>query len=348
MKNKKLPKEWIHVIGKGFFIQECGGFGDCLFHVFAIALNDKVNENIYNANNIRESIAHSLEYSLSLLPETWDHYLYLYHAQGLYQNVHTLKDFQKLIRTMGSTYEGDDITLTILKHLFEVNVILLNSHETSFYCRGDKETYNNYILIWYIDGIHYQIVGYECETNQCRYYWFTKENISDQLINAWRSFCHKKKNSIKYNQDIKIIHEFYEEEKKMTKNYKFIPTIKAQQINKEKMIQELWKFIHIPFQEINFDEQKDIILFKYIYKGKRLDHPRIYHCKYIENNKEESFWICTWIDTIKQKIINENKELKILPHVNNNTTKNSMIHEWNISSSNIYINENFLNYLMKI
>ena len=64
MQIKKLPKEWIYTIGKDFFIKECGGSGDCLFYVFATALNDKIKENVYNAKNVREAVAHSFEDSL--------------------------------------------------------------------------------------------------------------------------------------------------------------------------------------------------------------------------------------------------------------------------------------------
>lgn len=78
-----------------------------------------------------------------------------------------------------------------------------------------------------------------------------------------------------------------------------------------------------------------------------MDDPRVYHCKFIESeNIQESFWICNRID-MKQKI-NKNQESKILPQMDNNViSNNSMIREWEISSSNIYIDEKFLNYLIE-
>lgn len=313
---KQIPKEWKKLIGNNYHIKECGGSGDCLFHVFATALNDKMKiydnvytkVNVYDAKTVRNDIANRLK--TLQYPYTWQHYLNLYHAlePSLYQNINTLEEFQGLIRTMGSTYEGDHVALSMLNQFYEVNVILLNSHETSFYCWGNEERYDDYIIIWYIDRVHYQIVGLE-ENNGKYYYWFTSQTIPKKLLKIWKYFC--KKEEIINNSDIEEEYNDYDQEKnfqiqkKQMEEYRSRKSLeyyanKQEKNDFDKMVinilnQKERDRMFYPYQK------GDILLF--VNKPHQLQHR--YHCRCNDHHNQ---WKCKRLDQIKKKLIYKNKK----------------------------------------
>lgn len=328
---KHLPNEWGKILGNNYHIKECGGSGDCLFHVFATALNDKIGiQGVYNAKTVRNDIANRLD--TLQYPYTWNHYLDLYHAfdPPLYNDVNTLEEFQELIRTMGSRYEGDHVALSMLSQFYEANVILLNSHETSFYCWANEEKYDHYIIIWYTNRIHYQIIGFENKEDTEYNYWFTSQTIPTRLLKIWRSFY--KKYDKKQKDDLEYFNNSDKEE--LYKENTYALTKKEKNLKNQKEQMEEYR-IHKAFEYHKNREKKendrttskddfckmvttilsqkerdrmfypyqkgDILLF--INKPHQLQ--RRHHCRWNEDRDE---WKCKRLDEIKENLIYKNKK----------------------------------------
>ena len=160
-----------------FGFLDCGGGGDCLFLVIAEALNltDIYNGNEgnkFNVDSIRNVAANEVK------QDNFTNILEIYRA--LFDNddfdgdwnpykVNNIEEFKKIIKTKGDQYWGDHLILDLLQKGLNINFILMKTDIeleddddlNYFYPIGrDIDENSKYIIIYYTDEIHFQLVGY--------------------------------------------------------------------------------------------------------------------------------------------------------------------------------------------
>jgi len=159
-----------------FGFLDCGGGGDCLFSVISEALN---LEDIYNNGDGNKYSIETIRgfASKEVKSENYENILNIYKA--LFDNndfdgewnpydINNIEELRKIISTNGDKYWGDHICLDLLQRALDINFILMKTDfgiETDdskyFYpiCQDINEN-TNYIIIYYTDEIHFQLVGY--------------------------------------------------------------------------------------------------------------------------------------------------------------------------------------------
>ena len=159
-----------------FGFLDCGAGGDCLFAVIAEAFN---LEDIYNnGNGNRLDIETVRKITSEQVDEkNFNEIISIYKA--LFDNndfdgdwnpleIDTIEKLRKIISTSGDTYWGDHICFDLIQNAFNINLIIMNTdfsiekNESSYFypiCRDINEN-GKYIIIYYTDEIHFQLVGY--------------------------------------------------------------------------------------------------------------------------------------------------------------------------------------------
>ena len=180
----KLEKIWKEKIKFGYNFPlgylDCGGGGDCLFSVIAEAFN---LEDIYNGgegskytiDSVRNIAANEVN------NDNFDNIIGIYRA--LYDNddfdgewnpynINNIEEFKKIIITSGDEYWGDHLCLDLLKTGLKINFIIMKTSlsienyddfdkNSLFYpIFQDMDFNSKYIILYYTDEIHFQLVGY--------------------------------------------------------------------------------------------------------------------------------------------------------------------------------------------
>lgn len=178
---EKLENHWRKKIRFGYnyplgFL-DCGAGGDCLFAVIAEAFNlediyKNGNGNIYSIESVRKVASEQINKS------NFDEIISIYRA--LYENndfdgdwnpteINSVDEFRKVISTSGDKYWGDHICLNLIQNALNINFIVMKTdfsienYDNSgyFYPIGqDLDKNGKYIIIYYTDEIHFQLVGY--------------------------------------------------------------------------------------------------------------------------------------------------------------------------------------------
>ena len=176
----KLETSWQNKIKYNynypFGFLDCGGGGDCLFSVISEALN--LNEIYINGDGNRFSIESVREYASNEIDcNNYDNIIEIYKA--LYDNddfdgewnpydVNNIEELKKIFATNGDKFWGDHICLGLLQKALNINFILM---KTDFGIETDDSRYfypicedidenGKYIIVYYTDEIHFQLVGY--------------------------------------------------------------------------------------------------------------------------------------------------------------------------------------------
>jgi len=187
-----LSEEWEMRLDDNYFLLDCGGDGDCLFHVISEALNlyniakGKNKYKLYDAQDIRKIAADSVTRknfrdilcSYTLAKES-DEFIGLWNPNF----VETVKDLREEICEMGDNFWGDQIILSLIQDKLKLNVIILSNTTTSVYPTGtDINKYERTIVIYYYNDVHFQLVSYfNIEKNTLETI-FTKNTIPEELL----------------------------------------------------------------------------------------------------------------------------------------------------------------------
>ena len=179
---EKLDNGWIRRLNKlksekkaknsRWGLLDCGGEGNCLFNVIAevlgepysLFIREKIAQEI-NEKNFDVIIEnYRLAYDDNDFANPWNPY-----------KIKSIDDLRKEIMKEGDNFWGDHITLQLLESAFDINIIVLNSEiekkklplERRFTVHNIGNNYNpekKTIILYYIDSIHFQLVGHFTET----------------------------------------------------------------------------------------------------------------------------------------------------------------------------------------
>ena len=184
--------------GNSYGLLDCGANGDCLFHCISEALNDPFDPDkcIYDIQNIRKFKADEINEenfipileNYKLEKETldfngdWDPYM-----------INNIEELKEQICKTGDNFWGDHIILQLLQKSLKFNVIILNSGDnfddkfTIKPMASDIYLHSNTIILYYIEGLHFQLVGYF--NNHKMNVVFNKNKIPDEILRIYNIDC---------------------------------------------------------------------------------------------------------------------------------------------------------------
>ena len=163
-----------------FGLLECGGEGDCLFHVISEALNSNNLNQLklpkYDVLSLRKIAANEIKkYNFDLIIES---YRLDYEENDLGfigewepNEIETISQLKREIKQTGNNFWGDHILLQLLNEKLKLNTIILNSDNLEYSNIEDRckihpiaskelNKKNKTIIIYYLDEYHFQLIGY--------------------------------------------------------------------------------------------------------------------------------------------------------------------------------------------
>ena len=195
-----LSEEWTMRLDDNYFLLDCGGDGDCLFHVISEALNlDNMSKGkksiLYEAKDIRKIAASSVTRknfrdiicAYTLAKES-DDFIGLWNPNF----VETVKDLREEILEMGDNFWGDQLILALIQDKLKLNVIILSNTNTRVYptCT-DINKFEKTIVIYYYNEVHFQLVThFDMETSKLTSI-FNKKKIPSELLTVYNTDTNK-------------------------------------------------------------------------------------------------------------------------------------------------------------
>lgn len=186
-----IPDEWAMRLDDNYFLLDCGGDGDCLFHVISEALNlDNISKgkkkvSLYDAKDIRKIAADSVNRknfrdimcAYTLAKES-DDFIGLWNPLF----VETVKDLREEILEMGDNFWGDQLVLSLIQDKLKLNVIILSDTSTKVYPTGtDINKFERTIVIYYYNDVHFQLISYfDMEKSRLKTI-FSKDHLPEEL-----------------------------------------------------------------------------------------------------------------------------------------------------------------------
>ncbi len=186
-----IPDEWAMRLDDNYFLLDCGGDGDCLFHVISEALNldnissGKKKVSLYDAKDIRKIAADSVNRknfrdiicAYTLAKES-DDFIGLWNPLF----VETVKDLREEILEMGDNFWGDQLVLSLIQDKLKLNVIILSDTSTKVYPTGtDINKFERTLVIYYYNDVHFQLVSYfDMEKSRLKTI-FSKDQLPEEL-----------------------------------------------------------------------------------------------------------------------------------------------------------------------
>ena len=177
----KLNLSWIKRLKETnknscFGVLECGGDGDCLFHVLCEALNSeflmKLRMPKYDVKTLRQLAASEInKENFHMIIDSYklDYEDNMFNFSGEWDplQIKNISQLKKEIIKGGDNFWGDHILLQLIQKKLKLNIIMLNSsYESNDNCKIhplasiDFENYYKTIIIYYIDQHHFQLIGY--------------------------------------------------------------------------------------------------------------------------------------------------------------------------------------------
>jgi len=207
---EKLENSWKKKLGMNvknfpFGYLDCGAGGDCLFSVIAEAMN---LDEIYNTgDSVKYDIDNIRKVAADQVNEmNFTEIIGIYRA--MYDNddfegewnpleVDTVEQLREIIKTNGDNFWGDHITLHLLQKGLDIRFIIMKTEfslsEDSgchFYPIGqDMDGGSKYILIYYTDEIHFQLVGYFDGNKMVSL--FSYEQLPEKFIDMYKRDMNK-------------------------------------------------------------------------------------------------------------------------------------------------------------
>ena len=179
-------------------ILDCGSNGDCLFHVIAEGLNNiRTGECNYDVQTLRKLASMEItEDNFEIILESYK----LEEEDGEFigdwnpNNIRKKEDLQNELIKMGDNFWGDHLVLQLLQKSLKINIIILNSSDNEHKYKvhptaSDLDKYDKTRVLYYLDGLHFQLVGYytKNEMKTC----FKKNEIPIELLSIYEIDCHK-------------------------------------------------------------------------------------------------------------------------------------------------------------
>lgn len=202
---EKIDNGWIRRLNKykkdinsRWGILDCGGDGDCLYHVIAEAIGEpdmlgirKMAANAITDSNFKDIIeCYRLAYDVNEFIGEWNPH-----------DIKTKDDLKKEIMKPGNNYWGDHIIIQLLEDTLSLNFIILNSekldenynkisgnlkkrfniHSIGYNYNPNRDT----IILYYIDSCHFKLVGYFMDNYMCTLF----KTIPEELWAIYREDC---------------------------------------------------------------------------------------------------------------------------------------------------------------
>jgi hypothetical protein len=175
-------------------ILDCGGDGDCLFHVISEAIYEPDMQVIRQiaANEINDD-------NFDIIIETYrtlyddDEFECLWNPY----DIKTKEELQAELIKTGNNYWGDHIVIQLLEKGLKMNFIILNDENYDnkkgslkdrfkIHYIGSNINYNyKTIILYYIDSVHFKLVGYFNKT----YMKTVFKKIPDEILSLYREEC---------------------------------------------------------------------------------------------------------------------------------------------------------------
>lgn len=164
------------------YIIECGGEGNCLFHVISFILNELLsNEKKYDSDKVRKLTAKSI--NNDNVNSILENYLidYKNHNSEFLWNPEELNEFsieqktkelKSIIKTDGYIYEGDMVSLSLLSNsdIFKkhkLGIIIFTDHYNIHTIPDLPYIPEIYGIIYNVSNIHWQLIGmYDHKNNK--------------------------------------------------------------------------------------------------------------------------------------------------------------------------------------
>lgn len=177
---------------------DCGANGDCLFHCIAEAFNDPFDPEkcIFDIKDIREIASKEItEDNFDLILDTYkleedtDEFIGDWNPSL----IKSIEELRREITKCGDSFWGDHIILQLLQLKLEFNVIILNSCDNLYDkytikpMASDINKYQRTIILYYIEGLHFQLVGY-FNKNKMEVL-FDKNNVPPEILNIYNLDC---------------------------------------------------------------------------------------------------------------------------------------------------------------
>jgi hypothetical protein len=184
-------------------VLDCGGNGDCLFNVIASAIYEP------DMQVIRQMAANEItDENFDIIIET---YRSLYDAKDFDclwnpYDINTKEELKEELIKTGHNYWGDHIVLQLLESALNMNFIILNDENEDMKrgklkdrfkvhnIGGNYNPNNRTIILYYIDSVHFQLVGYFDET----YMRTVFDKLPMELLLLYREDCVYDMNDIQF------------------------------------------------------------------------------------------------------------------------------------------------------
>ncbi len=179
-------KECEFIVDNTFKVGDFGGGGDCQFLSVAAGLNLSSDEYAITCRDVRQAIVSAISIldneSLNNLfkkyktleqdPLKKENFEWI-------ENIKDIKTFKNAltqrINTLGWTYQGDDITLSLMSELYDIGFIIFDtSNKYILYIGSDN---SEFIFLNYLGGSHYQLVVQFLSENKIKSL-FDKDDIT--------------------------------------------------------------------------------------------------------------------------------------------------------------------------
>jgi len=182
--------------GKSCFgLLDCGGDGDCFFHVLCEALNteflSKLRMPKYEVKTLRLLAANEItKNNFKLILENYKIGFEEGDINGEWDpnEIKTIGQLKTEIVKGGDNFWGDHILLQLLQQKLKLNIIILNSNCTVHPMASlDLSENDKTIIIYYLDQHHFQLIGYY-DGNLMKTL-FKNDELPEIIMNVYNEDC---------------------------------------------------------------------------------------------------------------------------------------------------------------
>ena len=182
--------------GKSCFgLLDCGGDGDCFFHVLCEALNteflSKLRMPKYEVKTLRLLAANEItKNNFKLILENYKIGFEEGDINGEWDpnEIKTIGQLKTEIVKGGDNFWGDHILLQLLQQKLKLNIIILNSNYTVHPMASlDLSENDKTIIIYYLDQHHFQLIGYY-DGNLMKTL-FKNDELPEIIMNVYNEDC---------------------------------------------------------------------------------------------------------------------------------------------------------------